>query len=213
MKRMKVRGQGSRKAVGNRNSPTRVLFKGVLPFIRSATILFTALVVLLSFFVSCERVKDGSSSHDEALSFYRVAYELFYGRRDYQGALEMINKDIAARGEVLENLELRTSIYLKLNRSREATSDLYSTFGAATRAYYENKDGGALFLSAYCIGMLGDQDRAKMLIRLLSQRHPETYRAYTEEVISKLVLDWYDIGEKKLRREGGQAMPVESSTP
>lgn len=161
---------------------------------RVLTVLWVTAIAL----VSCDGVlKFGTPQRATQLTQARILRE----NGDLQGALKMVNRDISKRGETVENLRLRVFINLDLQMNREAEADLYSTFSLSTQDYYESGKALSLFTSAFCIATLGDQDRAKGLLRLLHLRHPEVPNISTEKQISELTQLWYDQGLKKLPRD------------
>jgi len=145
------------------------------------------------FLVSCDRVSEYWSSQNIPPL---IQARQFQDRGDNESALKMVNRDISNRGENLENLRLRLLIHLKLGMAPKIENDVYLTFAAATRDYYNTNEGTSLFTSAFCMGILGDQDYAGVLLRLLNQRHPQ-FNLSTEESIVKTTQQWYEIGLKK----------------
>lgn len=105
-------------------------------------------------------------------------------------ALNEIKKDIKINGLSTSNLLLRARIYEDTGLHDEALVDIFEAHDIATQLYY--KDGGpyGLYISAYCIGIIGDEDRARSDLILLKRRFPNFTLTDTDQEIESLLDHW-----------------------
>lgn len=101
-----------------------------------------------------------------------------------------VNRDIRINGPTTSNLLLRVRIYKESGSHDEARKDIFAVHDMATQIYYVSNDPYGLYITAYCLGVLGDEERAKTSLHLLRKRYPYFSLTDTEEKVTELLEFW-----------------------